>query len=431
MRTFVLFYFAVFGGEGTDRVVFHLDCNKFFASVECLHRPEIRELPVVVGGSEEKRHGIVLTANQVAAGCGVKTAEPLWQAKTKCPDLIVVPPNYPLYVRFSGLVKAICADYTDKVESFGLDESWLDVTDNVKDIKQGELLANKIRERVKEELGITVSVGVSWNKVFSKLGSDYKKPDAVTVFTKENFKEKVFPLPCRDLLYIGPATDKKLKARGIFTIGDIAKIGPDELCRFLGKNGYMLYAFATGLENSEVKNINHETIIKSVGNSVTAPRDLVTFEDVKLTFTVLAETVARRLRDQGIKSRTVSISVRNSSLQTYTRQAPLPSPTASSEALIKAAMTLFTASETEPFKIRSIGICAGDLCSDDLAVQFDMFGEVKDNEKSERLEKAVDILKYRFGNDCVKRASALSDIKLTDFDPYEDHKVHPEGWFKL
>ncbi len=399
--------------------------------MECLHRPEIRELPVAVGGRAEKRHGIVLTANQIAAKYGVKTAEPLWQAKNKCPDLLVVPPNYPLYVRFSRLVKEICADYTDKVESFGLDESWLDVTDNVKNLTQGELLAHKIRERVKFELGITVSVGVSWNKVFSKLGSDYKKPDAVTVFSKENYREKVFPLPCRDLLYIGPATERKLTARGIFTIGDVAAAGPDGLSAFLGKNGYMLYAFAAGLEDSEVKNINHEAGIKSVGNSVTAPRDLISYEDIKLTFTVLAETVARRLRDHGIRCKTVGISVRDSRLETYTRQAPLPSPSASSETLIKTAMELFKASETEPFKIRSIGICAFDLCSEDLSVQFDMFGEVKDNERAERLEKAVDILKYRFGNECIRRASALSDMKLTDFDPYEDHRVHPEGWFRL
>ncbi len=414
-----------------DRVIFHIDCNKFFASVECLHRPEIRECPVAVGGSVEKRHGIVLTANQIAAGFGVKTAEPLWQAIQKCPNLIVVPPNYPLYVRFSGLVRKICSDYTDMVESFGLDESWLDVTDNVKDINEGEKLAHHIRERVKKELGITVSIGVSWNKVFAKLGSDYKKPDAVTVFSKENYRKKIFPLPCRDLLYVGPATEKKLRARGIFTIGDIASSDPEYLCSFLGKNGYMLYAFATGLEHSEVKNIDHKRGIKSVGNSVTAPRDLVTYEDIKLTFTVLSETVARRLRDHGLRANTVSISVRDNKLNTFTRQIGLPSPTSSAQVLINYAMKLFRSDMTEPFAIRSIGICGCDLCSADRSVQFDIFGEVRQSERAEKLEKAVDVLKYRFGNDCVKRASMLSDIRLTDFDPYEDHKVHPEGWFRL
>lgn len=430
-RTFVLFILLILEMRVTDRVIFHIDCNKFFASVECLHRPEIRECPVAVGGSVEKRHGIVLTANQIAAGYGVKTAEPLWQAVGKCPKLIVVPPNYPLYVRFSNLARKIYSDYTDKVESFGLDECWLDVTDNVSGFEEGAELADRIRLRIKEELGITVSIGVSWNKVFAKLGSDYKKPDAVTVFSRENFREKVFPLPCRDLLYVGPATEKKLRSRGIYTIGEIAAADPDFLCSFLGKNGYMLYAFATGLEDSEVKNIDHQRGIKSVGNSVTAPRDLVTFEDIKLTFTVLSETVARRLRDHGLRANNVGISVRDSKLNTFTRQIALLSPTSSAEVLIKNAMKLFHTDMSEPFRVRSIGVCASDLCSADRSVQFDMFGEVKQSERAERLEKAVDILKYRFGNDCVKRASMLSDIKLTDFDPYEDHRVHPEGWFRL
>ena len=223
-----------------DRTVLHVDCNKFFASVECLHRPEIRHLPVAVGGDSEKRHGIILTANMNAAKYGVKTAEPIFMAKQKCPDLVIVPPNYPLYLRFSKLARRIYSEYTDLVEPFGLDECWLDVTSNVKSGQSGFEIADRIRRQVKRELGITVSVGVSWNKVFSKLGSDYKKPDAVTLFTRENYKELIFPLPARDLLYIGKATEKKLFSRGIFTIGDIANSSPALLCSFLGKNGLML-----------------------------------------------------------------------------------------------------------------------------------------------------------------------------------------------
>lgn len=414
-----------------ERIIFHIDCNKFFASVECLHRPEIRHLPVAVGGSVEKRHGIVLTANGVAAEFGVKTAEPLWQALNKCPSLIVVPPNYPLYMRFSRMAQKIYSDYTDLVEPFGLDEAWIDVTDNVKNFEDAVTLANKIRLRVKEELGITVSIGVSWNKVFSKLGSDYKKPDAVTVFSPENYKKLIFPLPVRDLLYIGPATDRKLKARGIFTIGDLASSSPEYLCSFLGKNGYMLYCFANGLENSPVKNIDHEKGIKSIGNSVTAPRDLVCTEDVKLTFSVLADSVARRLRDNALHCKTISISVRDSSLNTFTRQAALPIPCATSSVFIEVAMNLFKESFHPPFTIRSVGISACDLCADDNSVQFDLFGEAQKTVKTEKLEKTIDILKYRFGSECVKKASMLSDENLTDFNPYEDHKVHPEGWFSL
>lgn len=414
-----------------ERIIFHVDCNKFFASVECLHRPEIRHLPVAVGGSVEKRHGIVLTANGIAAEFGVKTAEPLWQALNKCPSLIVVPPNYPLYMRFSKMAQKIYSEYTDLVEPFGLDEAWLDITDSVKNFEEARILADKIRLRIKEELGITVSIGVSWNKVFSKLGSDFKKPDAITVFSPENYKNLVFPLPVRDLLYIGPATERKLKARGIFTIGDLACASPDFLCSFLGKNGYMLFCFANGLENSPVKNIEHEKGIKSIGNSVTTPRDLVTEEDAKLTFTVLADSVARRLRDSALHCKTISISVRNSSLNTFTRQATLPIPCATSSVFVRTAMELLLDSITPPFSIRSIGICAYDLCADDNSVQFDLFGEAQKTVRNENLEKTMDNLRHRFGSECVKKASMLSDTKLTDFNPYEDHTVHPEGWFSL
>lgn len=414
-----------------DRVIFHVDCNKFFASVECLHRPEIREFPVAVGGSVEKRHGIVLTANHIAAARGVKTAMPIWQAQSRCPDLVIVPPNYPLYTRFSHLARKIYCEYTDLVEPFGLDECWLDVTDTVEDIEEGRILAEHLRERIKTELGITVSIGVSWNKVFAKLGSDYKKPDAVTVFTKENFKELIYPLPVRDLLYIGPATEKKLLSRGIFTIGDIAKTSPEELCSFLGVNGYMLHSFASGTEDSPVKNQDHQRGIKSVGNSVTAPRDLVTTQDIKLTFSVLSETVARRLRDSGIKAKKVGISIRDFTLHTITRQLTLSFSTSSEKVLLHAAMELFESNISEPFAIRSIGISAFELEDENETVQFDMFGEVKKNIKHEKLEKTVDFLKDRFGSNCLKKASQLTDISLTDFDPYEDHKIHPEGWFRL
>lgn len=425
------FYFPQRGVQALDKVIFHVDCNKFFASVECLHRPEIREKPVAVGGSVEKRHGIVLTANQIAAARGVKTAMPLWQALNRCPDLVVVPPNYPLYLRFSNMARNIYLRYTDKVEPFGLDECWLDVTDNVKNMDEGRNLAEKMREQIKEELGITVSIGVSWNKVFAKLGSDYKKPDAVTVFSRENYEKLVFPLPVRDLLYVGPATEKKLLARGIFTIGDIAKTSPEQLCSFLGVNGYMLHSFASGNEHSEVKDCEHQRGIKSVGNSVTAPRDLVSSEDIKLTFSVLCDTVARRLRDSGLKAKKVGISVRDCTLHTITRQLSLSFSTASQKVLLHAATELFEAEVSAPFAIRSLGICAFNLEDENETVQFDIFGDVKQNIKMEKLEKTVDWLKGRFGNDCLKKASQMTDIKLTDFDPYEEHTVHPEGWFRL
>lgn len=414
----------------TDRTVFHIDCNKFFASVECLHRPEIRHLPVAVGGDSQKRHGIILTANGNAARFGVKTAEPIFQALQKCPDLIIVPPNYPLYMRFSKMAKEIYSEYTDMVESFGLDECWLDVSSNVSSARDGALLADKIREQIKRELGITVSIGVSWNKVFSKLGSDYKKPDAVTVFSRENYAKKIYPLPARDLLYVGAATEKRLASRGIFTIGDIAETPPSHLCSFLGKNGLMLHDFATGKENSPVAKIDDIKSIKSIGNSVTAPRDLESFEDIQLTLAVLADSVARRLREQGCLCRNIGISIKDASLSSFVRQTKLDNPVGSSYALLKYGMKMVKDNISPPFRIRSIGIIVSSLCSSDQTVQFDIFGVAQKEEKEQILEKTVDKLKYRFGSDCVRRASLLKEPALTDFSPYDDHTVYPEGWFR-
>ena len=413
-----------------NRTVLHVDCNKFFASVECLHRPEIRHLPVAVGGDIEKRHGIVLTANGNAAKFGVKTAEPIWQAKQKCPDLVVVPPNYPLYTRFSKMAREIYSEYTDLVESFGLDECWLDVSSDVKTERDRFLIAEKIRNQVKYELGITVSVGVSWNKVFSKLGSDYKKPDAVTIFNRQNYKELIFPLPARDLLYVGRATEKKLASRGIFTIGDIATSKPENLCSFLGKNGLMLYDFANGLESSPVSHIDDLRNVKSIGNSVTAPRDLLNFEDVKMTLMVLADSVARRMREQGFLCRNVGVSVRDAHLQSFTRQISFENPAGSANALMKYAMELIHANLRMPFSVRSVGIAVSELCSRDETVQFDIFGSAKREEKMKTLEMVVDNLKFRFGSGCVKPACLLKEVSLTGFSPYDDHTVHPEGWFR-
>lgn len=403
-----------------DRVILHADCNKFFASVECLHRPEIRHLPVAVGGNEEKRHGIVLTANAIAVSEGVRTAEPLWQAKRKCPGLIVVPPNYPLYLRFSKLAREIYAEYTDLVEPFGLDECWLDLSAGVGGDHDGKYIAEKIRKQIKKELGITVSIGVSWNKVYAKLGSDYRKPDAVTVFSRENYKRLIYPLPAASLLYVGKATERKLTARGIFTIGDIARCEPRSLCDLLGKNGLLLHSYAAGYDNDPVSLLGAEREVKSIGNSTTTPRDLVTPEDVRLTLTVIAECVARRLREHGLKCKTVCLWVRDNNLQSFTRQLTLDTPTCSAKVLIDAGMALFLENMTAPFAVRSIGLTGLKLCSPDESVQFDLFGDVKKNERTERLEKTVDELKFRFGSGCVKKASLLTDRRLTDFEPHDD-----------
>lgn len=408
-----------------ERAILHIDCNKFYASVECLHHPEIRDKPVAVGGSEEARHGIVLTKNEIAARYGVSTGEPLWQARQKCPDLVVMPPNFPLYVRFSKMARNIYRDYSRQIEPFGLDENWIDVTGSQ---QSPAAIAQEIRRRVKYELGITVSVGVSWNKIFAKFGSDYKKPDAVTVISRENYKDIVWKSPCSDLLFVGPATKRKLNSYGIYTVGELAESGLDFLRSVFGKNGEVLYTFANGLDAAPVCDMEDEQAVKSIGNSTTTPRDMVNDRDVKTVMTVLAESVARRLREHGVKGRGVSISVRDCELRSFTRQAKMKMYTDVSSEILSAAMALFRANYNWERPLRSIGVTVSDFGSEFL--QFDLGGSVEKHEKLEKLETALDDIRRRFGNYAVQRASQLAAKDLSHFNPHDDHTIHPEGYFK-
>ncbi len=403
----------------------HVDCNKFYASVECLHNPEIRNKPVAVAGKKEDRHGIILTKNEIATACGVKTAEPIWQALQKCPDLVVVEPHFPLYVRFSKMAREIYKDYSQYIEPFGLDENWLDVTGSR---KSPEEIAYEIKERVKFELGITVSIGVSWNKIFAKFGSDYKKPDAVTVITRDNYKRIVWESPVGDLLFVGRATTAKLNSYGIYTIGDLAAADKNFLHSVFGKNGYVMSDFANGLDTSPVSHMDDEQAIKSVGNSTTTPRDLKDNDDVKTVLTVLAESVARRMREQGVKGRTVCIWVRDNKLQSFTRQARMKTHTDVSSEIIAAAMALFISNYNWVNPIRSIGVSVTDFGED--FMQFDFGKTVEQHEKQEKIEHAVDDIRRRFGCYAVQRASVLTDRGLSTFNPHDDHTIHPVGYFK-
>ena len=430
----MLLYFSnICSGDFMKRSVLHCDANKFYASVECLYHPEIRDKPVVVGGSEETRHGIVLTGNEKAKKLyGIKTGMSLADARLLCPQLVVVPPNYPRYIRFSKMLRRIYSDYTDMIEPFGLDECWLEVTGSRLLFGTPEEIAEDIRKRVKFELGITVSVGVSWNKIFAKLGSDYKKPDAVTVINKNNYKKIVYPLPVSDLLMVGPATTRKLKNHGIYTIGELADTPPEMLAAFLGKMGYVLHSFSNGYENAPVGESGSTPLIKSVGNGITAPRDLINEEDVKSVQYVLSESVARRLREQGLKGRVISIGIRDKNLFSFTRQSKLSSATNDTRKLQCTALKLFNSNysfETMP-PVRALTVSVSELCDENDSFQLDMF---EDNELAERLDRlnhAVDGLKNRFGSDCVRQAFLLKDQKLTGFDPYEKNIIHPVSYFR-
>ena len=411
------------------RTVLHCDMNNFYASVECLYRPELRGKPVAVGGDQEQRHGIILAKNYPAKAFGIKTGEVIWQAKRKCPGLIVLPPNYKLYLSFSRLARSIYADYTDQIEPFGLDEAWLDVTASAGLFGSGEAIAGEIRRRIREELGITASVGVSWNKIFAKLGSDIKKPDATTVISKKNFKDLVWPLPVSDLLYVGRATDKKLAQKCIHTIGELAKTDNETLRSWFGKWGDVLYSFSNGLDNSPVTRMGAEAMVKSVGNSTTTPRDLENNEDVSIIFYVLCESVAMRLRELGLECRTVEIGVRDNTLVSFVRQKKQSRPSNLAADMHRAAMELFEANYKWEKPIRSIGVRGCELSSAGGNVQLSLLDDENRRDKLVRLETAVDDIRRRFGNLSLQRALLLSDRRLGGINPKDDHVIHPLGYF--
>lgn len=410
------------------RCVLHSDLNNFYASVECAKDPSLRGLPVAVCGDPEARHGIVLAKSEAAKKLGVRTGEPIWQAKLKCGNLRVVPPHFSEYVKVSEAVRKIYLDYTDQVEPFGLDEAWLDVTGSR--ILGDELhIAEEIRRRVKQELGVTVSIGVSFNKVFAKLGSDMRKPDAITHLTPDNFRSRVWPLPVSDLLYVGPATARKLARRNIYTIGQLAQVDPEVLRAAMGKCGVMIWQYANGLESSPVAVYGTRTPVKSVGNSTTAPRDLLTDEDARITLYLLSESVAERLREQGLRAQTVAISVRSNDLQTVGFQTRLPQKSNLSADIARCAMTLFRQNYHWHKPIRSLGVHAADLCFAQEPEQVAFFDDPQ-RDRMESLESAVVALRQRFGRGCVRRGLQLVDGALSAVDPKDDHIIHPEPWLK-
>lgn len=409
-----------------ERTILHCDMNNFYASVECLYRPELRGKAVAVGGDAERRQGIVLAKNNLAKRYGVQTGEALWQAKKKCPGLVFVPPDFEKYLRFSRMAGEIYGDYTDKVEPFGLDECWLDVTGSEAD---GKGAADRIRARIRRELGITASVGVSFNKVFAKLGSDMRKPDATTVIARTDFKQKAWPLPVDDLLCVGPATADKLRRRCIRTIGDLARADRHFLRLLLGRPGEILWAFANGLDTSPVADRSASFPIKSVGNSTTAPRDLIGDGDVRITLHALCDSVAARLRACGLVCRTVQISVRDSRLESYTRQCRLEAPASAAGILFRAAYSLYKRHHPTGRPIRSLGVRGCDLLPEE-NLQLSFFPEGRRMQRLDALERAVDEVRRRFGYAALRRGIMLTDPALSAVNPKEDHVIHPVGFFR-
>lgn len=412
------------------RTILHVDLNNFYASVECLYNPALRGKPVAVAGDPANRHGIILAKNMPAKKLGVKTGEAIWQAKNKVPDLICVPPQYDKYLRFSRAARQIYYRFTDQVEAFGIDECWLDISGSTNLFGSGPEIAEKIRKTVKNELGLTVSIGVSWNKIFAKFGSDYKKPDAITCITPDNYQDIIWPKPASDLLYVGHATERKLKGIAILTIGDLARRDPALLKLSLGKWGLILSDFARGMDTAPVRTIDERSAIKSIGNGVTTPRDITNADDAKLVFICLAESVAARLRENALKCTGVEITLRDSSLYTVTRQMKLSYPTCYVEDILNAAMQLLNRNYDfyQNKHLRSIGVRGINLVTAEKGYQLDMFAP-DTTDKKDRLAKAVDQLRRRFGHDAVLRAATLLDDKLR-INPKDDHVIHPYSYFR-
>ena len=364
-----------------DRTILHSDINCCYASIEHLHHPELAGKPLAVGGDPEARHGIVLTADYIAKKRGVKTGMALWQAKQVCPELNFISPRMDLYLRFSRMAHEIYGEYTDLQEPYGIDESWLDITDSVSIKGDGYKVAQEISNRMKSELGITVSIGVSFNKIFAKLGSDYKKPDAITTMYREEYQTKAWQLPASDLLYVGRSTNAKLQKIGIKTIGDLATANEDLLHAQFGKMGSVLWAFANGYDDSPVKLEYTSASIKSIGNSTTTPRDLINDTDVKIILYVLAESVAARLRENGFKCRVVEISVRDNELYSFTRQHKIDHATNVTKEIAEEAYRIFKENYHWQKPIRSVGVRGADLVLDTYWEQLDLFSSVEQREK--------------------------------------------------
>lgn len=414
-----------------DRVILHSDMNNCYASIELLHRPELRGKPLAVGGDPEARHGIVLAKDQLAKKAGVKTGMALWQARQVCPEIVFVPPRMDLYLRFSRLAREIYGEYADQQEAFGVDESWLDVTGSCSLKGDGMAIAETISGRIKRELGITVSIGVSWNKIFAKLGSDYKKPDAITRFGRDNYKELIYPLPASDLLYVGSKTDAKLARYGIRTIGQLAEADPKFLHSVLGKMGYVLSAFARGEDRTPVNKENAEAPIKSIGNSTTTPRDLVNDTDVSIIVHLLAESVSARLRENSFLCNVVEISIRDNELSSFTRQKKVSAPTDITKEIADSAMELFRANYRWNKPIRSIGIRAASLCPANTPWQINMFIDPDRRERQQRMDRAVDEIRRRFGFYSIQRGISMSDKTLKSLNAKEDNTVHRTDTWSL
>ena len=388
-----------------ERIILHCDLNSFYASVELLDKPALWEVPVAVCGDPKTRHGIILAKNEPAKRRGVQTAETVWQARQKCPNLILLPPHHGLYAQYSRRINTIYGQYTDLVEPFGIDESWLDVTGSLHlfggDARQ---LADDIRARLRQEVGLTISVGVSFNKVFAKLGSDYKKPDATTVISRENWRDIVWPLPVGDLLFVGRAARRTLGQYGVETIGQLAACKPEMLEQLMGKMGVQLYRYANGLDDAPVRPQHQREPVKSVGNSTTFPENLTRWEEIRSGLQLLSDSVAGRLRKEGLYCGGVAVAVKDAQFRTVSRQMRLGTPTHLMRDIFEAAQELTRRIWKAPTPVRLLSVTALYITdSADSYQQLDLLAgdaPLRD-QRQEQLESAMDTIRGKYGRDAI------------------------------
>ena len=393
-----------------ERLVFHCDCNNFFASCEILERPELREVPMAVAGDPEERVGIVVAKNELAKRYGVRTTDTVWQAKKKCPGIVFVPPRHGYYKQVSDRVNLIYRDYTDYVEPASIDESYLDLTGTLDyyGMSAGEL-ADTIRERVKREIGITISVGVAHNKIVAKMGSDYKKPDATTVILGDSYKEILWPLPVSDLMFAGKAAVKLLTEKEIRTVGDLALQPRERIASLLGRGGEMLWDFANGLDTEPGRNWGEKPEVKSVSHGMTFRRDLYTAEEIRTGVAVQADRIAMSLRRQGLKGSVVSVQIKRPTLESFSRQVTLGHYTWLQQEIRDTALKLIAENWRTGDPIRAITVGVGHLVpANEATEQLDLFDLVGDGaesgkmrEKLDKVEAAMDALRQKMGNNAV------------------------------
>ena len=388
-----------------ERVILHCDQNCFFASVELLSHPDLRDVPMAVCGDPASRHGIILAKNEPAKRFGIQTAETVWQARRKCPGLVLLPPHHKLYREYSVRVNELYGQYTDLVEPFGIDESWLDITGSMH-LFGGDpvAIADELRRRVREELGLSISVGVSFNKIFAKLGSDYKKPDATTLISPENWQEIVWPLPVGAMLFVGRSAQRTLAQYGVETIGQLAACRPEMLEKLLGKLGRQLHEYANGLDRSPVRPQAERELVKSVGNGTTFPHDLTRWEEVRAGLAALSDSVAMRLRRQGLYCSGVQVTIKDSSFCSISRQKRLESPTRLMKDIQRAAMELTRSAWRAPTPIRMLTVTALHITeSAESFEQLDLLGAGRavSDARQEKLESAVRAIRDKFGDGSI------------------------------